>query len=262
MWNCVKKIGQYFVMSRYILRNYDQNSKKQSWLDSPEQGESRKVTLTPAERAMACRDRKGLCGLDRPSTSTAALRNSENETSMVCSRNEATTPMECTGSENDMVMMDSPQISVVQPREDFDKRWSRSNRYLDEAFLTNDFGHACDVCDRLWFRKDLKSPTTNHVAVFRTEFDVPNLGEFSVCNTCRRSLNSKKIPPLAKTHGFRYPPKPRGLPSLDPISERLTSPRLPFMQIHTGSRLHPSQRATRINRIFHVSNTWRLLWSH
>jgi hypothetical protein len=108
------------------------------------------------------------------------------------------------------VVMDSTEISAVQLREDFYTRWSRSNRYFDEAFLTNDFGHACDVCDPLWFRKDLNSPTTNHVAVLRTEFDDPNLAEFSVCNTCRRSLNSKKIPPLAKTHGFRYPPKPRG----------------------------------------------------
>jgi hypothetical protein len=77
------------------------------------------------------------------------------------------------------------------------------------------------------------------VAVLRTEFDDPNLAEFSVCNTRRRSLNSKKIPPLAETRGFRYPPKPRGLPNLDPISERLISPRRPFMQIrrlrHEGS---------------------------
>jgi hypothetical protein len=79
----------------------------------------------------------------------------------------------------------------------------------------------------------------NHVVVLRTEFDDPNLAEFSVCNTSRRSLNAKKIPLLAKTHGFQYPPKPRGLPNLDPISERLISPRLPFMQIrrlrHEGS---------------------------
>jgi hypothetical protein len=45
---------------------------------------------------------------------------------------------------------------------------------FDEAFLTNDFGHACDVCNRLWFRRDLKSPMINHVAVLRTEFDDPN----------------------------------------------------------------------------------------
>jgi hypothetical protein len=94
--------------------------------------------------------------------------------------------------------MDYPEISVVQPREEFETRWSRSNRYFNEAFLTNEFGHACDVCERLWFRKDIKSPTTNHMAVLRTEFDDPNFAEFSVCNTCRRSLNS----PLTKTHGF------------------------------------------------------------
>jgi hypothetical protein len=81
---------------------------------------------------------------------------------MECSGSEATTPMECSGSENDVVMMDSTEISVVQHREDFDTRWSRSNRYFDEAFLMNDFGHACNVCDRLWFRKDLKLPTTNN----------------------------------------------------------------------------------------------------
>jgi hypothetical protein len=228
-------------------------------LDSPDHGESRKVPLTPAERAKAYRERKRLRGLDQPSTSSAALRNPDDETPVECSGNEATTPMECTGSENDVMMMDSPDISVVQPREDFDTRWPRSSRYFDEAFLTNDLGHACDVCDRLWFRKDLKSPTTNHVAVLRTEFEDPDLADFSVCNTFRRPLNSKKIPPLAKTHGFRYPPKPRGLPNLDPIFERLISPRLLFMQIHTGSRLHPSQRTTRINRILHVSNAWHLL---
>jgi hypothetical protein len=130
------------------------------------------VPLTPAEREEAYRERKRLRSLDQPSTSTAALRNPDDETPMECSGSEATTPMECTGSENDVVMMDSAEISVVQPREDFSTRWSRSNCYFNEAFLTNDFGHACDVCDRLWFRKDLKSPTTNRVAVLRTEFTI------------------------------------------------------------------------------------------
>jgi hypothetical protein len=147
-------------MSCYMWRKYNQNSKKRSWLDNPEHGESRKVPLTPAERAKAYRERRRLRGLDQPSTSTAALRNPDDETPMKCSGSEAMTPMECTGSENDVLMMDSPEISVMQPREDFDTRWSCSNRYFDKAFLTNDFGHACDVCDRLWFRKDLKSPTT------------------------------------------------------------------------------------------------------
>jgi hypothetical protein len=107
-------------MPRYMWRKYNQNSKKRSQLDSPEHGESRKVPLTPAERAKAYREQKRLRGLDQPSTSTAALWNPYNETPMECSGSEATSPMECTGSENDVVMMDSPEISIVQSREDFD----------------------------------------------------------------------------------------------------------------------------------------------
>jgi hypothetical protein len=64
---------------------------------------------------------------------------------MECSGSEATTPVECTESENDVVMMDAPEIFVVQPREYFNTRWTHSNHFYDEAFLTNDFGHACDV---------------------------------------------------------------------------------------------------------------------
>jgi hypothetical protein len=225
-------------MSRYMWRKCNQNSKKRSRLDNSEHGESRKVPLTPAEIAKVYRRRKRLRGLDQPSTSTAALRNPDDETPMECSGSEATTPVECTGSENDVVMMDFAEISVVQPREDFDARWSRSNRYFDEAFLTNDFGQSCDVCDRIWFRKDKKSPTTDHVVVLRTEFDDPNLAEFSVSNTSRHSRQ---------------------------LGRRLLHGQLdyrPRNKIHTGSPLHPSQRATRINRILHVSNAWCLLWSH
>lgn len=39
------------------------------------------------------------------------------------------------------------------------------------------------------------------------------------------------MPPLAKVNRFSYLDPPPGLPLLDPISERLISPRLPFMQV-------------------------------
>jgi hypothetical protein len=132
-----------------MWRKYNQNSKKRSRLDSPKHGESRKVPLTPAERAKAYRERKRLLGLDQPSTGTAALRSpgdetpvectgseamtpmectgseattpmecsgSEATTPMECSGSEATTPMECTGSENDVLMMDSRNIRRAAPR--------------------------------------------------------------------------------------------------------------------------------------------------
>ena len=129
--------------------------------------------------------------LDQPSTSAAAFSlNPDDETA-------AATPMECSRSETDVEIVDLLEVSDVQSRQDFEKGWSHSNRYLDEAFLKNDFDHACYVCDRLWFRKDLKSPTIAQLGVLRTEFVDPSLAEFSVCNTCHHSLNSK-ITPLAK----------------------------------------------------------------
>jgi len=222
-------------MSLHMWRKYKQKSKKRVRLDSSHREESRKVPLIPAERTKAYRERKRVRALDQPSASaTAFALNPDDET-------VAVTPMECSRSESDIKMVDLPEVSNVQSRQDFQTRWSHSNRYLDKAFLKNDFGHACYVCDGLWFRKGFKSPTIAHLGVLPTEFVDPNLAEFSVCNTCRRSLNSKKIPRLAKNNGFRYPPKPRGLPALDPISEKLFSPRLPFMQIrrlqHEGTIL-------------------------
>ena len=54
----------------------------------------------------------------------------------------------------------------------------------------------------------------------------------SACQTCRMSLKRGKIPTLAVANGFSYPDYPSHpcLPPLDPITERLISPRLPFMQ--------------------------------
>ncbi|XP_058445649.1 uncharacterized protein LOC131426905 [Malaya genurostris] len=55
----------------------------------------------------------------------------------------------------------------------------------------------------------------------------------SVGLTCRNSLKQGKVPKLAVSNGFKYQEYPSNpsLPPLDPITERLISPRLPFMQI-------------------------------
>lgn len=55
--------------------------------------------------------------------------------------------------------------------------------------------------------------------------------QYVVCLTCKRSLSKGKMPNLAKVNGFIYPERPVDLPPLDPISERLISPLLPFMQV-------------------------------
>jgi hypothetical protein len=52
---------------------------------------------------------------------------------------------------------------------------------------------------------------------------------YSVCSTCKRSLSNGTVPRIATVNGFVYPDVPAGLPPLDPVSELLISPRLPFM---------------------------------
>lgn len=107
----------------------------------------------------------------------------------------------------------------------------RANLEFDKRFIENAFGAVCDVCDRLWFKNDLKPITEAAVAVLIGGGSFQNVDGFSVCQTCRSNLKQGRVPTMSKTNGFIYPKKPVGLPALDVVSERLISPRLPFMQI-------------------------------
>ncbi|PRD35962.1 UNVERIFIED_CONTAM: hypothetical protein NCL1_10069 [Trichonephila clavipes] len=51
------------------------------------------------------------------------------------------------------------------------------------------------------------------------------------CYNCQRSLNRKSIRNLSKYNGIVYPETPGQLSTLDLVSERLISPRIPFTQI-------------------------------
>jgi hypothetical protein len=67
--------------------------------------------------------------------------------------------------------------------------------------------------------------------LLKTTFPGEEVAAFHLCGTCCKALDANKVPTLSPSNGFKYPPKPVGLPPLDPISARLISPRLPFMQI-------------------------------
>lgn len=47
-----------------------------------------------------------------------------------------------------------------------------------------------------------------------------------------------QVPTMSVTHKCRYPPKPPHLPALNPVEERLITPRLPF--INVGHLTHAS----------------------
>jgi hypothetical protein len=98
-------------------------------------------------------------------------------------------------------------------------------------FLHNEFGHKCDVCDRLWFLRDLKTVNPSMAMFLRDHFENEDTTVFKLCGNCFRVCRKFKIPPFSKTNGYQYPAKPTYLPKLDPLSERLVSPRIPYMQI-------------------------------
>lgn len=109
--------------------------------------------------------------------------------------------------------------------------FERADREFTKRFIQNQFGAPCSVCDRLWFTNDLKLITEGAGRFLLEGGHFESVGGFKVCQTCRNSLQRGTVPNLSISNGFRYPAFPPNLPPLDPISERLISPRLPFMQI-------------------------------
>lgn len=87
------------------------------------------------------------------------------------------------------------------------------------------------MCDRLWFVNDLKPLTQVGVSALIDNGSFESVDGFSVCQTCRSNLKQGKVPTMSKSNGFIFPKKPSGLPTLDVVTERLISPRIPFMQI-------------------------------
>lgn len=112
------------------------------------------------------------------------------------------------------------------------KKYLRADDEFKKKFLNNPFGHTCHVCDRLWFLNDLHEVPSHCFDFLSKEFPSDNISDFKLCPTCYQSIcKRKQIPYLSKSNGFVYPAFPNDLPELDLITERLISPRLPFMQL-------------------------------
>lgn len=109
--------------------------------------------------------------------------------------------------------------------------WKSATLRLQRMFFENDFGHTCSVCDRLWFARDLRLATSRIAGFLAEYFPHDDTSMFKLCDNCLKFCRKSKIPPLSRTNGYEYPPKPANLPKLDKITERLISPRIPYMQI-------------------------------
>jgi hypothetical protein len=108
--------------------------------------------------------------------------------------------------------------------------WSASERFKN-TFVNNPFVHECDVCDRLWFLRDLKPVKSKYMLLLHNKFPGEAVADFQLCSACRKSLDNNKILNLSRLNGSNIHQSPADYSPLDPISARLNSPRLPFVQI-------------------------------
>jgi hypothetical protein len=108
-------------------------------------------------------------------------------------------------------------------RELWEARWKTSNARFKNMFTSNELGLECSVCNSLWFDRDLTKASNKHVEILRLHFsdNLDTLKEFRLCVACKQSFHRGKLPTPSKINRFVYPPKPCGLPQLDPVCEGL-----------------------------------------
>lgn len=68
--------------------------------------------------------------------------------------------------------------------------WTAADTYFTKTFVSNEFGHAGDVCDRLWFQFDLKNLQNRHHNALRSAFPEMPIESFKVT--------------MSITNGFRF----------------------------------------------------------
>ncbi|XP_044598993.1 uncharacterized protein LOC123275134 [Cotesia glomerata] len=80
-----------------------------------------------------------------------------------------------------------------------------AHKEFNDKFLNNMFGHKCSVCDRLWFKLDLKSPRAEDEQLLRVIVENYNTVEdILLCNTCYQAIGRKVIPIMSTYNGFKY----------------------------------------------------------
>lgn len=91
---------------------------------------------------------------------------------------------------------------------------------FQRIFFDNEFGYPCNVCDRLWFRNDLKQFTTQFYSFLQKEIVEEDVTKFRLCHNCFTCMKENRLPGNCKLHGFQYPERPRHLPTLNNVTER------------------------------------------
>lgn len=203
------------------------------------------MAKTSTERGREFRQRKRVQqastakGLDRQPTKSGAQRTREWRARKKGLRNAADADPELLSQIESTIAPGPPRIPIIIDANTGDgnskytdfKAHRSAHQEFRKKFYDNPFGHECDICSRLWFKNDLKETSDTHQTLLQTEFPGVDTKNFKACSTCMSSLTKNRVPIFSTSNGFKYPEKPPHLPPLDLVSERLISPRIPFMQI-------------------------------
>jgi hypothetical protein len=81
----------------------------------------------------------------------------------------------------------------------YTRYYELADAQLKKTFTDNTFGHACVVCDRLWFKTDLKKTIDKPFEFLRRHFPDEDVTAFELCATCRKDINKGKLPTLSNS---------------------------------------------------------------
>ena len=142
--------------------------------------------------------------------------------------------------DNTEVYSDSHQLVTDQITIDHPDDAIQKNQNLIKTFKQNTSSgpyYVCSCCHQTWFRHSvlktdkLRMLSHDIIATCLTNFKSVDGTEW-ICLTCNTYLRKYEMPPCATANQMYFPNKPPDL-DLTPLEERLVSPRIPFMQIHS-----------------------------
>lgn len=98
-------------------------------------------------------------------------------------------------STHDLLIDVSEQDTYSASRQHYKAR----KEFMDK-FTNNPFGHICTICDRLWFKEDLKQPVEAHQEILYKILPNKYVEDILACNTCFSSLSKDKIIFISKQY--------------------------------------------------------------
>ena len=79
--------------------------------------------------------------------------------------------------------------------------------------------------------RDLRAVTLPMIDLLAEDFADEDISAFKLCSACLMNCRKNELPAMSRSQGYEFPPVPPHLQKLNSLSERLVSPRLPYMQV-------------------------------